>query len=146
MLKVKEKVKATTTRHHAELLELRNTLSRSLLELRQSQQIYMPGLNPLLDDDENSGELMKLWLPSELSPDKHVVWCLPGIPNLELCFCYAQADDSLAKICRLLQLLQGVHDQNAKHLSQAQKSVTCTQDIFNSFQTRIHRTSTRYHC
>ena len=102
VLEAKEKAKATTAHHHVELLKLRNVLLRSLLELRQSQQIYMPGLNPLLDNDENSGELTKLWLPSELSPDERVAWCLPGIPNLELRFHYTQADDSLAEIHCLL--------------------------------------------
>ena len=77
------------------------SVSRSLHGLRQSQWIYMPGLNPLLNDNKTLGEPTKLWLPSELSQEERVGWCLPGIFALELCFHYAQADDSLADICHL---------------------------------------------
>ena len=144
MLVAREKTKPTTVRHQAELLELRNGLSRNLLELRESQRIYMPGLSPLLEDDENSNELTKLWLPSELSSDEQVEWCLPGVPALEFRFRYAQADDSLADIRRFRRMLQGLRDQNTKHPSLAQKSITRTKGLFDSFQTKIRRVASRY--
>ena len=90
-LEAKEQTRPTTVRHHTELLELRNTLSRNLLELRQSQRVYIPGLGPLLDD-KNMDETPKLWLPSKLSKDEQLEWCLPGVPALEFCFRYAQVD------------------------------------------------------
>ena len=144
VLDVKEKGKTTTARAHTELLELRNALSRNLLELRQSQEIYMPGLTPLLEGDEHLDGPIKLWLPSELSDGDRAKWCLPGIPNLELRFRYAQADDSLAEIRRLRRLLQGVQDQNAKHLSQTQRNITRSKGVFNGFTARISRAVKRY--
>ena len=42
---MKRKGKITTVRDHTEVLELRNTLSKDLVELRQAQRIHMPGLN-----------------------------------------------------------------------------------------------------
>ena len=142
-LKGKEKTKSPTVHQQAELLELRNGLSRSLLELRGSQRIYMPGLEPLLDDE--NPEDTKLWLPSELSQDQQVEWCLPGLPALEFCFRYAQANDCLAEIRRLRRMLQSLADQNSKHPSQAQKSITRTKGLFNSFHAKVRRVALRYH-
>jgi hypothetical protein len=144
VLDAKEKTKPTTVRREAQLLELRNGLSRNLLELRESQRIHMPGLGPLLGDYENPNGLTKLWLPSDLSSDERVRWCLPGIPALEFRFRYAQADDSLADIRRFRRMLQGLRDQNFKHPSQAQKSITRTKGLFESFQARIRRVASRY--
>jgi hypothetical protein len=144
VLDAKEKTKPTTVHREAQLLELRNGLSRNLLELRESQRIYMPGLGPLLEDYENSNEFTKLWLPSDLTSDERVRWCLPGIPALEFRFRYAQADDSLADIRRFRRMLQGLRDQNFKHPSLAQKSITRTKGIFESFQSRIRRVTSRY--
>lgn len=142
-LAAKEKVKATTVHSHAVIVELRNTLSKNLLKLRQSQRIYMPGVQPLLEDDENSGEL-KLWLPSELSQSDRAAWCLEGISELEFRFRYAQADDSLAETRRLRRLVQGLLDQKAKHPSQSQRYSNRSQTVFATFQTRINRATKRY--
>ena len=120
MLESKEKGTPTTFRQNTEVLKLHNTLMRNLLELRKAQKIYMPGLNPLFEDDEFLDESIKLWLPSELSQPNRTAWCLPGIPELELYFCYTQADDSLTEICRLRRMIQGLHDQNSKHPSGVQ--------------------------
>jgi hypothetical protein len=103
----------------------------------------MPGLGPLLDE-ENADETAKLWLPSELSEDEQLGWCLPGVPALEFRFRYAQADDSLAEIRRLRRMLQGVRDQNLKHPSLVQKSITRTKGLFESFQAKIRRVVSRY--
>jgi hypothetical protein len=140
-----KKANPTTVRRHTELLELRNTLSRNMAELRQSQRIYMPGLCPVFEDEgENSDGPTKLWLPSELSQDDRVAWCLPGIPELELRFRYAQADDGLAEIRRLRRMLQGLRDQNAKHPNQVQRSRTRTRGVFERFEARIQRAVKRY--
>ena len=103
----------------------------------------MPGLGPLLDD-ENADETPKLWLPSELSKDEQLEWCLPGVPALEFRFRYAQADDSLAEIRRLRRMLQGLRDQNLKHPSLVQRSITRTKGLFESFQAKIRRVVARY--
>ena len=103
----------------------------------------MPGLNPLLEDDESPDELVKLWLPSELSQPDRAAWCLPGIPELEFRFRYAQADDSLAEIRCIRRLLQGNQDQNAKHPSKVQR-VTRSLGIFDGFHTRVNRAVKRY--
>jgi hypothetical protein len=143
VLEVKEKARVATVHRQAELIELRNALSKSILELRQSQRIYMPGLSHVLENDETSNETTKLWLPSELSPDDQATWCLPGIPALEFRFRYAQADDSLAEIRRLQRTLQGLHDQNSKH-SKGQRPGTRSQGVFSSFEARSRRAVTRY--
>ena len=65
VLDVRTKVKITTAHSHIQLLELCNALSRNLTELRKSQQILVPGLVPLLENNEDQDKL-KLWLPSEL--------------------------------------------------------------------------------
>ena len=141
---MKAKGKAATVRDQTELVELRNTLSKDLVELRQAQRIYMPGLNPLLEADENPDEPTKLWLPSELAQEDQTEWCLPGIPRLELRFRYAQADGSLAEIRRLRRLLQSHLDQKAKHLSHVQQNVTRGKGIFGGVQGRIRRATIRY--
>lgn len=146
MLGVREKRKATTARDHTEVVELRNTLSKDLIELRLAQRIYMPGLIPLLegDGDGNLDEPVKMWLPSELTEDDRAGWCLPGIPDLEFRFRYVQADGSLAEIRRLRRLLQSHLDQKAKHLSYAQQNVTRGKGIFGGVEGRIRRAVTRY--
>lgn len=103
----------------------------------------MPGVQPLLDDDETSDDL-KLWLPSELSQDDRAAWCLEGIPGLEFRFRYAQADDSLAEIRRLRRIVQGLLDQKAKHPSQSQRYSTRSKGVFGTFEARINRAVKRY--
>lgn len=143
-LAARKKVKITTVRASAEVQELRNSLSRELLELQESQKVYMPGLGPLPEGEDDSEEVTKLWLPSELSEDERATWCLPGIPGLEFCFRYAQADDSLSQIRRLRRLLQNVQDQNAKHLSQTQRNISCSKGIFDGLTSRVRRTAKQY--
>ena len=68
--KLKLYTKNTTAHCHAEILELKKTISRNLSELRQSQRTLMPGLIPIFDethDDEATEDSVRLWLPSELS-------------------------------------------------------------------------------
>ena len=104
----------------------------------------MPGLIPLLEDDESPDEPVKLWLPSELTLENRTEWCLPNIPFLEFRFRYAQANDSLIEIRRLRRLLQSHLDQKAKHLSHAQRNVTRTDGIFGGVQSRVRRATKRY--
>jgi len=150
-------MKVTTACHHAEILELKNTISRNISELCQSQRIHMPGLTPILDetrdnethdnethDNEAAEDSFKLWLPSELSVGGWDSWCLPDVPALEFRFHYAQADDSLAELRRLRRLFQGLLDQNKKHPSLVQKSLTRTQGLFKGFQAKIRRFAGRY--
>lgn len=147
VLSEKVEGKVTTAHRHAEILELKKMISRNLSELRQSQHILMPGLIPIFDetrDDVATDGSFKLWLPSELSVGERDSWCLPDIPTLEFRFRYAQADDSLAELCRLRRLIQGLQDQNAKHPSLAQRSITRTQGLFEGFQAKIRRCASRY--
>jgi hypothetical protein len=107
----------------------------------------MPTLGPILDeacDDKPTEDSFKLFLPSELSVDDRVAWCPPGTPALEFRFRYAQADDSLAEMRRLLRLKRNLRDENTKHLHMAQRSITRTKGLFASFHTRIHRFADRY--
>ena len=107
----------------------------------------MPGLGPILDemdDDVTAGELLKLLLPSDLSLDEQGAWYPPDMPALELRFRYAQADDSLVELRRLLRLYRNLRDENLKHPGLAQKSVTRTRGLFQSFWTRIDRSADRY--
>ena len=103
----------------------------------------MPGLEPLLEDNEHLEEL-KLWLPSELSQDDRVAWCLPGVPELEFRFRYAQADDTLAEIRRLRRTLQGLRDQNLKHASMSQRGSNRARGVFEGFGARLRRAVERY--
>ena len=107
----------------------------------------MPGVASVLDDvrdDELPDDSFKLWLPSEVSAEDRDDWCLPDIPFLEFRFRYAQADDSLAEVRRLLQLLQGLRDQKAKHPSLVQKNVTRSQGLVDGFVGKIKRNTSRY--
>ena len=140
-------VENSTVRHQVETIELQNAISQSLAELRQSQRVHMPGLGPILNemgDDETTEGSFKLFLPSELSMEDRDAWCPPYIPALEFRFRYTQADDSLAELRRLLRLFRNLRDENSKHLSLAQRAVTRTKRLFDSFQTRIHRSANCY--
>ena len=142
VLDAQTKAKTSTAHSRAQLLQHRNVLSRNILELRKSQGIFMPGLTPLLGSDENQDDA-KLWLPSELSDADRDKWCLPGIPELEVRFRYAQADDSLAKIRRIRRMVQGLLNQNSKHPN-PQRTITRTKSVFNRFQARIRRAAMQY--
>ena len=147
VLSAKSASKVSTVRHQVDSLELQNTVSRNLAEFRRSQRIFMPALGPILDDacdDEPTEDSFKLFLPSELSVDDRVAWCPPDTPALEFRFRYAQADDSLAEMHRLLRLNRNLRDENSKHLHMAQRSLTRTKGLFESFHTRIHRFANRY--
>lgn len=146
-LSAKTKEKVSTVQRHTEILELRSTIKRKISEFRQSQRVLMPGLGPILDemrDDGAAGDSFKLLLPSELSVEDRGAWCHPDIPALEFRFRFAQADDRLAELRRLLRLFQNLRDENLKQLSNVTKANTHTQGIFNSFQARIQRCANRY--
>lgn len=110
----------------------------------------MPGLLHLLNDvDNDSGlttrpELYKLMLPSQLSPRDRESWCLPGLPTLEARFRYAQADDMLAEIRQLRRLFQGLLNQNKKHITSTQGTVTRSVGTFDRYKTRILRFAALY--
>ena len=147
MLSAKTKAGVTTAHRHAKVLKLQNTILRNLSNLRQSQHVYMPGVASILDetcDNKASDDSLKLWLPSNVSANDQDVWCLLDIPAFEFRFCYAQADDSLAKLHHLRQLLQGLWDQNKKHPSQSQKNSTHSQGLFEGFKARIQCASSCY--
>jgi hypothetical protein len=124
-------------------------LSKRIRELQGCQRVYIPGIADLLDvsqEDErleDRPEVLKLWLPSQLSNDDRSAWCLPGIPYLESRFRYAQASDTLAELRRLRQLLQGTRDQNDKH-TKSTTSTTRSQGILDSFHVKIKRVANRY--
>jgi hypothetical protein len=149
VLSAKTEVAFITVRQQIEILELRNSISRTLSELRQSQRTHMPGLAPILDeihDDDNVEDSLKLWLPSELSDEERDSWCHSSLPALEFRFRYAQADDSLAELRRLRRLKQGLLDQNAKHNALSQKGITRSQGMFDGLQAKIRRCASRYSC
>ncbi|KAF9777606.1 hypothetical protein BJ322DRAFT_1114906 [Thelephora terrestris] len=102
------------------------------------------GLGPLPEGEDELDESIKLQLPSELSEDERAAWCLPGIPSLEFRFRYAQADDSLSQIRCLRRLLQNVQDQNAKHPSQTQRSISRSKGIFDGLASRVRRAAKQY--
>ena len=54
------------------------------------------------------------------------------------------ADDSLAEIRRLHRMLQGLHDQNSKHPSGAQRSLTRTNGVFEGFGGKVKRAVMQY--
>jgi hypothetical protein len=127
----------------------RRLLSKRIRELQGCQQVYIPGVASLLDTSqederlEDQPEVLKLWLPSQLSDNDRSMWCLPGIPLLEFHFQYAQASDALAELRRLHQLLQGTRDQNAKH-TKSTTSTSRSQGILDGFHGRVKRIANRY--
>ena len=107
----------------------------------------MPGLTPIFDeahDEGTAGGSLKLFLPSELSAEDRDAWCPPNIPALEFRFRYAQADDSLVEIRRILQFIRNLLDQNDKHLSKAQRTQTRSQGVLDGFRLRLRRCAGRY--
>jgi len=107
----------------------------------------MPGVASILDDVRENDlpeDALKIWLPSEIPADDRDTWCLPGIPHLEFRFRYAQADDSLAEVRRLLKLLQGLRDQKAKHPSHVQKNVTRSKGLVEGLAAKVRRNASRY--
>ena len=107
----------------------------------------MPGLGPILDamgDKEATEGLSELLLLSGLSFLDWHTWCLSEVSALKFCFCYAQANDTVAKLCHLLRLFQNLHSQNSKHLSLAQRALTHTRGLFNSLWARMCRSRDCY--
>ena len=146
-LSAKSTANTSTVRRQVDTLELQSTVSRKLAEFRRFQRTLMPGLGPVLDemdDDVTTGEPLKLLLPSDLSLDEQGAWYPPDMPALEFRFRCAQADDSLVELRRLLRLYRNLRDENSKHPGLAQKSVTRTKGLFQSFQTWIDRSAERY--
>jgi hypothetical protein len=132
------------------LAERRKLLVQSIRKFQAVQRVYMPGVSGVLDDMENNSELtsrpewFKLMLPSQLSFEDRESWCLPGLSALEAQFRYAQADDTLAEICRLRRLFQGLSDQNKKHITTTQATITRSQSTFERFKARIRQHATLY--
>lgn len=133
----------------SEMTKAHRSLSKRVREFRGCQRAYIPGIADLLDASqederlEDQPEILKLWLPSQLSDDDRPVWCLPGISDLEFRFRYAQASDTLAELRRLRRLFQGTRDQNAKH-TKSTTSTTRSQGILDGFHGRIKRVVNQY--
>lgn len=148
-LRQKQATKSKTADELSEVTKARRLLSKRIRELQVCQRVYIPGIAGLLDTNqederlEDKPEVLKLWLPSQLSDDDRSAWCLPGISHLEFRFRYAQACDALAELCRLRRLFQGTRDQNAKH-TKSTASTTRSQGILNGFHGRIKRVANRY--
>ena len=148
-LRQKQRAKSKTADNISEITKARRLLLKRIRELQACQRIYIPGIADLLSvnqEDErlqDQPEVLKLWLPSQLSDDDRSAWCLPGIPYLEFRFRYARASDSLAELRRLRRLFQGTRDQNAKH-TKSTSSTTRSQGILDSFHSRIKRVASRY--
>ena len=148
-LRQKQKVKSKTVDELSEMTKARRSLSKRVRELQGCQRVYIPGVADLLDASqederlEDQPEVLKLWLPSQLSDDDRSAWCLPGISHLEFRFRYVQASDTLAELRRLRQLFQGTRDQNAKH-TKSTSSTTRSQGILDGFHSRTKRVANRY--
>lgn len=133
----------------SETTKARRSLLKQIRELQGCQRVYIPGIADLLDvsqEDErlkDQPEILKLWLPSQLSEDDRSAWCLPGISHLEFRFRYAQASDALAELRRLRRLFQGTRDQNAKH-TKSTSTTTRSQGILDRFHSRVKRVANRY--
>ena len=144
----KDEIEVNTTTEGLD--ERRKLLAQRIRTFQSIQKVYMPGLSDLLDDMKSSASLdsrpesFKLMLPSQLSPEDRKSWCLPGLPALEARFRYAQADDTLAEICRLRRLFQGLSDQNKKHITTTQATITRAQGTFGRYRARIKRFATLY--
>ena len=148
-LRQKQKVKSKTVDELSEMTKARRSLSKRVRELQGCQRVYIPGVADLLDASqederlEDQPEVLKLWLPSQLSDDDRSAWCLPGISHLEFRFRYVQASDTLTELRRLRQLFQGTRDQNAKH-TKSTSSTTRSQGILDGFHSRTKRVANRY--
>jgi hypothetical protein len=148
LLKEEEATKANTVA--GGLTERRKLLVANIQEFWTVQKVYMPGLSRLLDEARDDSrlrthpELFKLMMPSQLSANVRESWCLPGLPALEARFRYAQADDSLAEIRRLRRLFQGLSDQNKKHITNSQHTLTRSKGTFERYKARITQFATLY--
>ena len=110
--------------------------------------MYIPGLASIDYSEDSSKlesqpEVLKLWVPSQLPIESRHAWCLPGVPDLEFRFRYAQADDTLAELRRHIRLLQLARDQNAKH-TKSTSSTTRSQGILDGFRGKIRRLASQY--
>ena len=130
------------------MAERRKLLVTSVREFWTVQKVYMPGLSHLLEEADSRlqthPELFKLMVPSQLSTDVRETWCLPGLPTLEARFRYAQADNALAEIRRLRRLFQGLSDQNKKHITNTQHTLTRAKGTFERYKARISQFAVIY--
>ena len=147
-LKEQEAIKVGTVA--GGLVEHRKLLAENIREFWIVQKVYMPELTSLLDEADDDfrldvrPEFFKLMLPSQLTHHDHESWCLPGLSILEARFQYAQVNDALAEIRRLRQLFQGLSDQNRKHITTSQGTVTRGKGTFERYKARILRSATLY--
>ena len=147
-LRDKQKSKNKNADHIFEITRSRKVLSQNIREYHECRSVYIPGLTSTNHDEdherlEDQPEVLKLWLPSQLPSEHRVAWCLQGIPRLEFCFRYAQADDILADLRRHVKFLQLARDQNTKHIKST-SSTTRSQGILDGFRCKINRLASQY--
>jgi len=104
-LRHKQRTEVKTADEIFEIKKICGLLTQSIRLYYDCRKVYIPGLTSVdysEDNDklETQPEVLKLWVPSQLPAENRSPWCLPGIPDLELRFRYAQADDSLADLRR----------------------------------------------
>jgi len=131
------------------LRDRRRLLSQAIQSLSSPQRVYIPGASALLDDIDpaiitETPETVKLWFPSQLTPDSRDGLCVEGLPRIEFRLRFAQAHDALNLIRRLRGVYQALLMKNQVHISSSQGTMTKAKALFSSFTLKINQAAARY--
>ncbi len=147
-----------TATSRAEVQELRNSLYCRIQAWRKIQDVYMPQVMTLredngagqVDDDDVDvtvvpSELLELFLPSELSEELRDLPSLRDIASREARMRIAQAEDSLSNMRRRLCVLSEVFKFKEKQLSgQGNKINTHARNLYARFRKKVDFSAARY--
>jgi hypothetical protein len=144
LLKPQARGKKTTLQAN-ELQEKRNTLHRHIENWRQIQAVYMPAVAGLLTATPaaaaSNPESTPLYLPSDLPQEPLVA---RSLADKERRLRLAQANDSLAKLKRLIRITMGLWEYKYTQVGPSQRASTCTRTMIFQFKDKINRCADRY--
>lgn len=140
-----------TSLQTAELLDKRSMLRRRIERWQEVQLVYMPVVDDLRRQDAagnssdyiSNPETILLYLPSSIPKEKramihHSLLCT------ELLMRVAQADDSLARMKKVLRVTMGLKHYKYTQLGPSQRSGTRSRTMIESFNKKIDRSAERY--
>ncbi|EMD40257.1 hypothetical protein CERSUDRAFT_28712, partial [Gelatoporia subvermispora B] len=140
----------------AEVQEKRNALSYRIRIWRKIQNIYMPVVTRLREDEDSEGDdedgdedgavdSDSLFLPSSLPANIRTQPSIQSLLTLERHLRIAQADDALDEIRRLRWILQRVLQFRKLNIAgSGAKPTTHVRSLYDKFQRRVDRAAATY--
>ena len=126
-----------------EIQDRRGVLLRQIQKWQEIQSTYIPGYSQVnrSGDELLYPEKWTLFLPSQVPRAFQVI---PNLAEMEKQIRIAQCNDSIAELCRLLRVLQGLKEYKRLQVAPSQRTGTRAWALISRFQSKIKKCANQY--